>query len=98
QPNMDRLKKMRLYDGQEVEGVSAKQVEELKKEFPDEGMSGIDPRYVMNRISSALIEGGKNCINALDILRSLKKGLDQHPSITPEEKEQDRKSTRLNSS
>ncbi len=88
QPNMDRLKKMRLYDGQEVEGVSAKQVEELKKEFPDEGMSGIDPRYVMNRISSALIEGGKNCINALDILRSLKKGLDQHPSITPEEKEQ----------
>lgn len=88
QPNMDRLKKMRLYDGQEVEGVSAKQVEELKKEFPDEGMSGIDPRYVMNRISSALIEGGKNCINALDILRSLKSGLDQHPSITPEEKEQ----------
>ena len=88
QPNMDRLKKMRLYDGQEVEGVSAKQVEELKKEFPDEGMSGIDPRYVMNRISSALIEGGKNCINALDILRSLKNGLDQHPSITPEEKEQ----------
>ncbi|MEW9033938.1 MAG: protein prkA, partial [Planifilum fimeticola] len=40
------------------------------------------------RISSALIEGGKNCINALDILRSLKSGLDQHPSITPEEKEQ----------
>jgi serine protein kinase len=88
QPNMDRLKKMRLYDGQEVEGVSAKQVEELKKEFPDEGMSGIDPRYVMNRISSALIEGEKNCINALDILRSLKNGLDQHPSITAEEKEQ----------
>lgn len=88
QPNMDRLKKMRLYDGQEVEGISDKQVEELKKEFPDEGMSGIDPRYVMNRISSALIEGGKNCINALDILRSLKNGLDQHPSITPEEKEQ----------
>ena len=30
-------------------------VEELKKEYPDEGMSGIDPRYVINRISSTII-------------------------------------------
>ena len=79
---------MRLYDGEEVEGFQPNRVEELKKEFPDEGMTGIDPRYVINRISSALIEGENNCINALDILRALKDGLDQHPSITAEEKEQ----------
>lgn len=56
-------------------------------ESEEEGMSGIDPRYVINRISSALITNDTNCINALDVLRSLKEGLDQHPSITKEERE-----------
>ena len=63
-------------------------MEELQNEHLDEGMSGIDPRYVINRISSALIRNGMtNYINALDILRSLKDGLDQHPSITKEQRE-----------
>lgn len=50
-------------------------------------MTGIDPRYVINRISSALIRRDTECINALDILRSLKEGFDQHPSITKEMRE-----------
>ncbi|GIQ64276.1 hypothetical protein PACILC2_28440 [Paenibacillus cisolokensis] len=50
-------------------------------------MSGVDPRYVINRISSALIRQDLQCINALDVLRALKDGLDQHPSITKEERE-----------
>jgi len=53
----------------------------------EEGMTGIDPRYVINRISSALIRQDLQCINALDVLRALKDGLDQHPSITREERE-----------
>lgn len=85
--DVDLIKKMRLYDGQIVEGFSQMDVDELKKEYPDEGMSGIDPRYVINRISSTIIRKGVNSINALDVLRSLKDGLDQHPSITDELKE-----------
>jgi serine protein kinase len=50
-------------------------------------MTGIDPRYVINRISSALIRKDADYITALDILRSLKEGLDQHPSITKEQRE-----------
>lgn len=84
---MDIVKKMKLYDGEEVEGFKLKDVTELQNEFPDEGMSGVDPRYVINRLSSALIRTSTKCINALDALRSLKDGLDQHPSITREEKE-----------
>jgi len=86
-PGIDLVKKMYLYDGAEVDGVKQADVEELRREHPDEGMSGVDPRYVINRISSALIKGGKACINALDVLKSLKDGLDQHPSITKEERE-----------
>ncbi|WAA11869.1 PrkA family serine protein kinase [Fervidibacillus halotolerans] len=85
--DIDLIKKMRLYDGESVEGFSSIDVEELKKEHPDEGMSGIDPRYVINRISSTIIRKETNSINALDVLRSLKDGLDQHPSITEELKE-----------
>src|SRR5699024_9664549 len=52
-----------------------------------EGMDGIDPRYVINRISSAISRKDIPSINALDVLRSLKDGLDQHPSISKEDKE-----------
>ncbi|MFI8715989.1 PrkA family serine protein kinase [Brevibacillus brevis] len=83
----DLLKKMRLYDGESVEGFKGADLEELRNEHADEGMSGIDPRYVINRISSALIRRDTECINALDILRALKEGFDQHPSITKEQRE-----------
>lgn len=85
--DIDFVKKMRLYDGESVEGFNSADVEELKKEFTDEGMSGIDPRYVINRISSTIIRKEVPSINALDVLRSLKDGLDQHPSITTELRE-----------
>lgn len=82
--DIDLLKKMRLYDGENVEGYNTADVNEMKKEYQDEGMSGIDPRYVINRISSTIIRKEIPAINALDVLRSLKDGLDQHPSITAE--------------
>ncbi|MFD0673136.1 PrkA family serine protein kinase [Cohnella sp. GCM10027633] len=84
---MDLVKKMRMYDGEEVEGYKEADLKEMQNEYSDEGMSGIDPRYVINRISSALIKHDMPCINALDVLRALKDGLDQHPSISKEERE-----------
>ncbi|PGB03439.1 PrkA family serine protein kinase [Bacillus toyonensis] len=86
-PDIDLNKKMRLYDGEMVEGYNAIDVEELQREYQDEGMSGIDPRYVINRISSTIIRKEVPSINALDVLRSLKDGLDQHPSISSEDRE-----------
>mgnify|MGYP001350168422 CR=1 FL=1 len=84
---MDLVKKMRMYDGEEIEGFKEADLKEMQNEYIEEGMSGIDPRYVINRISSALIKQDMQCINALDVLRALKDGLDQHPSITKEERE-----------
>jgi len=84
---IDLVKKMKLYDGENVEGFNDADLYELKNEYQDEGMSGIDPRYVINRISSAIIKKDVPSINALDVLRSLKEGLDHHPSISQEDKE-----------
>lgn len=84
---IDVLKKMYLYDGESVEGFNPMDVDGLKKEFPNEGMNGIDPRYVINRISSAIIRKEIPAINALDVLRALKDGLDQHASIPQQDRE-----------
>ncbi|CAM4236787.1 MAG: PrkA family serine protein kinase [Paenibacillus macerans] len=84
---VDLVKKMRLYDGEEVEGYKDADLKELQNEYLEEGMSGVDPRYVINRISSALIKQDLHCMGALDILRAIKDGLDQHASITKEERE-----------
>ena len=84
---IDIVKKMRLYDGESVEGFNSVDVEELKKEHQNEGMNGIDPRYIINRISSAIIRKEVPSINALDVLRALKDGLDQHASISAEDRE-----------
>ncbi len=84
---IDIVKKMRLYDGESLDGLNKVNVAELKTEFPNEGMAGIDPRYVINRISSAIIRKEVPAINALDVLRAIKEGLDQHASISKEDKE-----------
>src|SRR5699024_12019339 len=76
---VDVVKKMRLYDGENVEGFSQVDVSNLRNEFQDEGMDGIDPRYVINRISSAIIQKEVPSINALDVLRSLKRS-EEHTS------------------
>lgn len=84
---IDLLKKLYVYNGQSVPGLKDTDVKELKQEWPDEGMFGLDPRYVINRISTALIRHDTTCINALDVLRALKDGLNQHASISKEDRE-----------
>ncbi|MDQ3754105.1 MAG: protein prkA, partial [Acidobacteriota bacterium] len=85
--NVDVAKKMKLYDGEDVEGYKSKDVRELKEETVREGMDGISPRYVINRLSSALVRDGVTCINPIDALRAIKDGFEQHTGITSEQRE-----------
>lgn len=84
---MSLMKKLKLYDGEDVENFSQKDVRELREEAPREGMEGISPRYVINRLSTALVRDNVSCINALDALRALRDGFDQHTNITKEERD-----------
>jgi serine protein kinase len=85
--NVDIVKKMKLYDGEDVEGFKSKDVSELKAETVREGMDGISPRYIINRLSNALVRDNITCINPIDALRAINSGFDQHTGITPDEKE-----------
>jgi serine protein kinase len=85
--NVDLIKKMKLYDGEDVEGFKSKDVRELKDETEREGMDGISPRYIINRLSNALVRDNITCINPIDALRTIKDGFDQHTGINAEERE-----------
>ncbi len=85
--NVDIVKKMKLYDGEDVEGYKSKDVRELKEETLREGMDGISPRYIINRLSSALVRDGVTCINPIDALRTIKGGFEQHTGINAEQRE-----------
>ncbi len=84
---MSTMKKLKLYDGEDMEDFKQKDVRELQEEAQREGMDGISPRYVINRLSSALVKQNTTCINPIDALRALRDGLDQHTSITREERD-----------
>jgi serine protein kinase len=84
---MSIMKKLKLYDGQDMEDFRQKDVRELQEEAVREGMDGISPRYVINRLSNALIQQNVTFITPIDALRALRDGLDQHTSITREERE-----------
>src|SRR5256714_3789581 len=85
--NVDIVKKMKLYDGEDVEGYKSKDVRELKDEAMREGMDGISPRYIINRLSGALVRDGITDISPIDALRAIKDGFEQHTGISPDQRE-----------
>lgn len=82
---MSLVKKMRLYDGQFVEGVSPKEVEALREESPREGMIGVSPRFVINQIARAVSQPEVKCLDPLDLLQTLWEGLEQSTTLAREE-------------
>ncbi len=70
------LKKLKLYDGEDVEGFRQKDMKLILDATEREGMDGMSPRFIINRISSSLIKPDTHCVNPIDVLRALKDGID----------------------
>jgi serine protein kinase len=61
-------------------------VKELRKATKREGLDGISPRYVQDKISNALVNDvGEGTINPFMVLNELESGLKQHSLITNED-------------
>ncbi|MFQ5706042.1 MAG: PrkA family serine protein kinase [bacterium] len=80
------LQKLKLYDGKTLPGFTEDNIKELRFEAAREGMEGISPRYIQDKISNALVsdEGGA-CVNPFMVLNELEEGLYHHSLITSEE-------------
>ncbi len=80
------LQKAKLYDGKILPGYTQDNVKELRKEARREGLDGISPRFVQDKISNALVrEGTEGYINPFMVLNELEKGLQHHSLIANEE-------------
>ena len=49
------LQKLKLYNGKTLPSYTEDNVKELRKEADREGMDGISPRYIQDKISNALV-------------------------------------------
>ena len=71
---VDALTKMKLYDGQGViEKGTVKKIDinDLRDEARDEGMTGISTRFIMKAIDSALSDSEKNMVTPISIRDAL---------------------------
>ncbi len=84
QPNrqgMTLLDKMRLYDGRKVGSYTRQDVAQMKLDSVGEGMSGISPRYVMNRLAAVASAPGVKCVSPLAVIDSLWRGISENVSL-----------------
>jgi len=84
--NLTLLQKLKLYNGKTLPNFTEDNIKELRKEALREGMEGISPRYIQDKISNALVsDKGEGCMNPFMVLNELEAGLKTHSLISSEE-------------
>jgi len=79
------MQKLKLYDGKTLPGFTQDNIKELRKETQREGLDGISPRYIQDKISNALVSDKATSINPFMVLNELEAGLRHHSLISAEE-------------
>src|SRR3989440_567767 len=72
----ENAKKVRLYAGEDVEGVAQSEIEKMRARSPEEGLGGVSPRFVINALSTALIQSSAKSLTTMDVLIALKDGIE----------------------
>lgn len=84
--DLSLLQKLKLYDGKTLTGYTQDNVKELRKETEREGLEGISPRYIQDKLSNALVsDKTDSSINPFLVLNELEGGLKNHGLINSEE-------------
>ena len=84
--NLTLLQKLKLYNGKTLPGFTEDNVIELKREAVNEGMHGISPRYIQDKISNAIVaHPDEDSVNPFMVMHELETGLRHHSLITSQE-------------
>ena len=86
--NLTRLQKLKLYNGKTLPGYTEDNVKELRKETIREGLEGISPRYIQDKLSNAIVnsqQNNKGSVNPFMVMLELDSGLKNHSLISNEE-------------
>ncbi len=82
------LQKLKLYNGKSIPGCTEDTVKELREEAPREGMNGISPRFIQDKISNVLVSAQareEKQINPFMLMNALEDGIDHHSLINDDE-------------
>jgi serine protein kinase len=80
------MQKLKLYNGKTLPGFTEDNIKELREEAEREGMHGISPRYVQDKISNALVaHADERSVNPFMVLNELEAGLKHHSLINSDE-------------
>ncbi len=83
---LDLMQKIRLYAGEDVNGVSAMEMERIHKEHSEEGLYGISPRFIVNTLSNAIIRSEASSLTSMEVLLALKDSVESDARIDAKEK------------
>jgi serine protein kinase len=82
----DASKKVRVHAGEDAEGVSRAEAERIKQKLPDEALTGISPRFVINALSNAIVQSSVKSLTTMDVLLGLKDAIESDARIDPKKK------------
>ncbi len=84
--NLTLLQKLKLYNGKTLPGFTEDNIKELRAEATQEGMLGISPRFVQDKISNALVSHSEaTSVNPFMVMNELSTGLKHHSLINSDE-------------
>jgi serine protein kinase len=84
--SLSHMQKLKLYNGKTMPGFTEDNVIELKRDAVNEGMTGISPRYIQDKISNALVaHPDEDNINPFMVMHELEAGLRHHSLIKDDE-------------
>ena len=77
-------KRMEMYDGRAFPNFAVGRVDSLEDDNSNEGMFGLSPRFVINRLADS-ISRESTCLRPLEALESLVEGFDERAGVTKED-------------
>jgi len=84
--NLTLMQKLKLYNGKSLPGFTEENIKELREQAVNEGMIGISPRYVQDKLSNALVAHPEaHSINPFMVMNELEAGLKHHSLITADD-------------
>ncbi|MAY36094.1 MAG: serine protein kinase [Spongiibacteraceae bacterium] len=84
--DLDLSKKVKLYAGEDVQGFSRNEVDKIRNEYPDEGLAGVSPRFVVNALSNAISRSEAKSLTSMEVLVTLKESIENDARMDAKQK------------
>ena len=86
QEELDLSKKLRLYAGEDVQGFSEIEIDRISAETPDEGLTGVSPRFVINALSNAITRSEVASLTSMEVLLAIKDAIESDARMDTNQK------------